>query len=61
MGLSRDISELVSGIQGLTDLTGVLDTFNSINITNLAENGDLLNTLQRLLVDNGPDSLIDRY
>ena len=59
MGLSADISELASNIQGLSELTGLMDDFSSMDITNLTDS-ELLSTIQRLLIDNGPDSLIDR-
>ena len=59
MGLSADISELASNIQGLSELTGLMDDFSSMDITNLTDS-ELLYTIQRLLIDNGPDSLIER-
>ena len=60
MGLSQDLAELATGIQGLSDLAGVLNNLNDIDVTTITENGELLMTIQRLLVDSGPDSLIDR-
>ena len=60
MGLSQDLSELASGIQGLSELTGLLDNFNDIDLEKIAENGELLGTIQRLLIDSGPESLIDK-
>ena len=58
--LTRDLAELVSNIQGISELGSIIGNLQDLDITNLQLDNELLDTLQRILVDNSPDDLYAR-
>ena len=60
MEFGQDFSELASNIQGLSELTSLVNNINDLDLENIMGNGELLVTIQRLLINSGPESLIDK-
>ncbi|KAL3877830.1 hypothetical protein ACJMK2_035474 [Sinanodonta woodiana] len=55
----NEFSTFIKDIQGLSDLVGLLNQIQSIDFSNIGNSPALLSTLQRILVDSGPDDLVD--
>ena len=56
-----DVSALIGNIEGLSSLSQLASSLGTIDINNLMENEELLNTIQTLLTDNGPDTILAKY
>ncbi|KAK3588921.1 hypothetical protein CHS0354_023682 [Potamilus streckersoni] len=57
----NDLSTFIKDIQGLSDLVGLLNQITLIDFNNIGNSRTLLSTIQRLLVDSGPDDLIQSF
>ncbi|KAL3877832.1 hypothetical protein ACJMK2_035476, partial [Sinanodonta woodiana] len=57
----NDLSTFIKDIQGLSDLVGLLNQIQSIDFNNIGNSPTLLSTIQRILVDSGPDNLIGSF
>lgn len=58
--IANDISALVDNIEGLSSLTSLVDRLGTVDITALSQDKELLQTIQDLLVDNGPDAILEK-
>lgn len=56
----QDVSALIANIEGLSTLSELANQLGSIDISQLANDEELLDTLQVLLTDNGPDALLEK-
>lgn len=56
----QDVSAVIGNIEGLSTLSELANQLGSIDLTQLANDEKLLDTLQVLLTDNGPDALLEK-
>ena len=58
--VSEDLSTLAGNIEGLSELSGLVSSLGDIDITKLKDDSQLLYTMEKLLLDNGPNELLAR-
>lgn len=58
--VSQDISALLGNIEGLASVASLADKLGTVDFYNLENDQEILELLQEILVDNGPDAFLNR-